>query len=223
MRIVSFSGIDGAGKTTQIDVLRSWLHDCGCTVNVLRMWDDVVVGSRLRERASSKLFGGEQGIGCAERPVQRRDKNVTSWPVRIARLALYFADAWSLLLKARRLKLAGEYDVVIFDRYIYDELANLPLDHGFARFFARLLLYFAPQPDLAYMVDADPELARARKPEYPLEFLRLNRQSYLNLVAMAPDIVVITGASVSEASAQIRATFCRRLFQPESCEVLARA
>jgi thymidylate kinase len=75
--------------------------------------------------------------------------------------------------------------VIIFDRYIYDQLAALPMDRWWARLFARLLLRIAPAPDVSYLLDAVPEVARERKPEYPLEFMRKYRSSYLELRRMA--------------------------------------
>ena len=73
----------------------------------------------------------------------------------------------------------------MFDRYIYDQLAALPLDRCWARAFARTLLRIAPRPDLSYLLDAIPEAARERKPEYPLEFMHKYRSSYLELRNMA--------------------------------------
>ena len=32
--------------------------------------------------------------------------------------------------------------------------------------------WIVPRPDVAYLLDADPEAARARKPEYPVDFMR---------------------------------------------------
>lgn len=85
VRIVSFSGIDGAGKTTQIEALTHWLLAAGLRVELLTFWDNVVVLSRLRESLSHKAFNGDQGIGSPQKPLNRRDKNVTSTPVTAMR------------------------------------------------------------------------------------------------------------------------------------------
>jgi len=57
---------------------------------------------------------------------------------------------------------------MIFDRYIYDELANLPLNHPVTRAFVWVVLKLVPKPDVTYVIDADPLRALARKPEYPV-------------------------------------------------------
>jgi thymidylate kinase len=202
--IISFSGIDGAGKSTQIRALETWLTESGLQVSNLSMWDDVVVGARWREFASRSAFGGDQGVGSPERPLERRDKNVTSGPLQLIRLFLYLADAVSLSLRIRRLQHTGNQDVIIFDRYIYDELANLPVQQPLARSVLRMILKIAPSPDLACILDVVPEVARSRKPEYPLEFLHRNRRAYLALREFAGNLIVIENSSVVETAMKIR-------------------
>jgi thymidylate kinase len=178
--VVSFSGIDGSGKTTQIDVLLAWLRDAGLRVRLLRFWDDIAVGGDLRSGLSHKLFKSEKGIGSPERPVQRRDKNVRAWYMTAARLILYLLDAIRLAFVVATTS-RKDADVVIFDRYLYDELANLEPASPVARAYGTWLPKLIPRPDIAFLLDADPVQARARKPEYPLEFLRSIRASYLSL------------------------------------------
>jgi thymidylate kinase len=201
-KIVSFSGIDGAGKSTQIGALETRLSELGLRSTVLTFWDDIVVLGGFRELISHKAFGGDEGVGSPEKPIIRRDKNVTSSHVIGARLFLYFLDAVYLRLFCLKLR-KTEADVVIFDRYIYDELANLPLDHGFVRWYVRLILNIVPEPYVAYLVDADPAAARARKPEYPLEFLRQNRERYLALSSLAGNMTVIEPLSLEAAEARM--------------------
>jgi thymidylate kinase len=201
--IVSFSGIDGAGKSTQISELESWLHRAGFRTHQLSFWDDVVVCRRLRESISLKAFKGDPGIGSPERPLTRRDKNVTSWPVSALRFFLYFADALNLTRKVMSQK-KSDTEFLIFDRYIYDELANLPLNARIARAFVAVVLKLVPKPDLAFIVDADPAAAFARKPEYPLEFLHRNRQAYLALSALSGTITILEPDSAEAVQQKIK-------------------
>jgi len=210
LQIVSFSGIDGAGKSTQISALQAWLISAGQRTELLTFWDDVVVAPGFREFTSHKAFKGDVGIGSPQKPLQRRDKNVTAWPVTATRFFLYFADAVNLWRTVRSLR-NSDADVVIFDRYIYDELANLPMKWWLARLYIRLVLAFVPKPDVAYVIDADPDAAFARKPEYPLEFLRRNREAYLTFSRLAGHITVIEPLPVEAASLQIRQAFLQRL------------
>ena len=215
MKIVSFSGIDGAGKTTQIEALRTWLVESGLRVKWLTFWDNVVAFPRLRESMSRRAFKGDQGVGSPEKPLLRRDKNVTSAPVTAVRFSFYFADALSLWWKVRRVKRSNA-DVVIFDRYIYDELANLPLGSTFTRVFVKLILKLVPRPDVALFLDADPDAARARKPEYPLDFIRRNRAAYIALSKLADGITVIDPLPVEAATSKIREAYLHRLPRQEA-------
>lgn len=204
----SFSGIDGAGKSTQIASLQSLAANCGLSAVTLEFWDDIVVFAKFREHLSRKAFKGDDGIGSPEKPLNRRDKNVTSWPVTAMRFFFYLGDCLSLWWVARRLQPQG--NLVIFDRYIYDELANLPQRNRLARWFVKCMLKLAPTPDAAFLIDAEPEAARARKPEYPLEFLHKNRASYLNIAKLA-GMKVIGPTSIEDAEAKIRSMVLAKL------------
>lgn len=202
VKIISFSGIDGAGKSTQIDSLKSQLERAGLRVKLLTFWDDVVVLPKFREVVSYKAFKGDRGIGTPTKPLNRRDKNVSSWPVMTARFFLYLSDAVNLNVQVRRIQ-TGDVDVLIFDRYIYDELANVALHRWLPRAFARLVLKLIPKPDAAFLIDADPVLARERKPEYPLEFLLRNRESYLALSRLSGHMTLIDPVSVEATKAKV--------------------
>jgi thymidylate kinase len=208
LKIVSFSGIDGAGKSTQISSLNSYLQECGYRTVLLTFWDNVVVWRRLREAASRKAFGGDQGIGSPQRPLNRRDKNVQSWFLTAIRYVFYLADAISLRRVVAKIE-ESESDVVIFDRYIYDELANLQLGGWFPRAFTRLVLMISPHPDTAFLIDADPETARARKPEYPLDFLRRNRDAYIVLGKLCADVTFVEPMGIEAMEGRLRAEVSR--------------
>jgi len=214
VKIVSFSGIDGAGKSTQIHALETWLLQSGLRVKVLAFWDDVVVLEKFREFMSYAAFKGDRGIGSPEKPLNRRDKNVSSWPMNAVRTCLYFLDALNVRLMIRGIR-SSDADVVIFDRYIYDELANLPLKSLLSRMFIRFLLKLTPTPDLSFVIDADPVAALVRKPEYPLEFLRRNREAYLTLSSLSDAITVVDPLPVEEAEKRIRESFLLTVFVPE--------
>lgn len=219
-RFVSFSGIDGAGKSTQIDALRARLQEAGLGVRVITFWDDVACLTGMRETAGHKLFKGDKGVGSPENPINRRDKNVRSRLMTLVRLCLYLADAISLRFTVRR-ALASGSDFVICDRYAYDELVNLTLQRPLARIYARLIMRIVPRPDVSYFLDADPIQARARKPEYPLDFLYSCREAYLTLSQMLGTITVIPPMLIRDVEREIMKHISFGLVQEPDARQLA--
>ena len=199
--LVSFSGVDGAGKTTQINALQRCLAETGSRVSLFSFWDDIAVLRRTREKLGHNIFGGDRGVGRPDKPLRRRDKNVRSWYMTIARVFFYSLDTMRINLvvtKARR----SATEVVIFDRYIYDEFANLLPCGWIVRICVLLLLRCTPRPDIVYLLDADPQVARARKPEYPVDFMKRNRESYLSLSELA-GMTVISPLPVLEVTQKV--------------------
>jgi thymidylate kinase len=222
-KFVSFSGIDGAGKSTQIEALRSRLEQQNLRVQIVRFWDDIAQLTWLRETTGHTVFKGDKGIGSPAAPINRRDKNVRSWQMTAVRLFIYFIDAISVRIAVRKALRSGA-DLVIFDRYIFDELANLTLSNRLIRAYVRLVMILCPKPDISYFLDADPVHARARKPEYPLEFLYTNREAYLTLSALIGGITVIAPMPIQQVKLAVLAHADQQLsFSTRRCEIIEAA
>lgn len=197
--LISFSGVDGSGKSTQIENLRSALHAAGITTSLLAFWDNVVVGVKYREGFVHKVYKSEPGIGAPGKPVNRRDKNMRGWHLTLARHFLYLLDALNLRRVVARARRESGADVIILDRYIFDELSNLNLQNPLSRSFIKFVQSLVPQPDVAYLLDADPVAAYARKPEYPVEFMEKCRRAYFELAELLDTMTVIPALGIDEA------------------------
>jgi thymidylate kinase len=208
--LVSFSGLDGSGKSTQIDNLRATLAANGISTALFAFWDDVVLGKPYREGFVHKMYNSEKGIGAPDKPVNRQDKNVRKWYLTIARHVLYLVDAFHLRVVIGRARRSGA-DVVIMDRYVYDELANLPLGNPLTRAYVRFVQWLVPTPDVAYLLDADVEAARARKPEYPVDFMHKCRRWYYQLANMLGTMTVIPPLPLEEAKQAVVSAFENKL------------
>ena len=201
--LVSFSGVDGSGKSTQIENLCSALHAAGAKTTLLAFWDNIVVGVKYRESFVHKVYKSERGIGAPGKPVNRRDKNVRAWYLTAARHLLYFVDALNLCRVVAHQRKTSGADLIILDRYIYDELSNLDLENRLSRSFIRFVHAFVPRPDIAYLLDADPVAAHARKPEYPLEFMKSCRRAYFALAELLGTMTIIPAMGLETAKAAV--------------------
>jgi thymidylate kinase len=201
--VISFSGIDGAGKTTQIEELSQDLQRRGLRVLRLSFWDDVAVWTNLRGQAGQRaaLLHNRREATNSEF-VAKNHKHIRKWYLTLARFSLYVLDVFRLRRVLRRSEVKNS-DVVIFDRYIYDQIANIDPHRSSARFYSNVLLKRTPRPDLAFILDALPDAAFARKPEYPLEFVYRNRLSFLHLQELAPELIVLGPAGIDEIQQEI--------------------
>jgi thymidylate kinase len=216
--LISFSGIDGAGKSTQIEQLREYLQNQNYRVRILTFWDNVATFSSLRSGFSRKVLQSDGSVGSPEKPAQRKDKNHRSWPLLAGRFILHLFDLARLRSLIAKLRASRDGEVIIFDRYIYDQLAALPLENCVARAYARWVLKFTPTPDICYLLDAVPEEACARKPEYPLAFMREYRLSYLQLRTLAP-LSLISAAGPEDVHAAVVARLNSRMKSFPSAEM----
>jgi thymidylate kinase len=203
--LITFSGIDGAGKTTQIEYLTSFLEKQGLRVLLLSFWDNVAAWSKMRGGVGQRTVDSTEVDRTNERPfIPRNNKHIRNWYLTAARAGFYMLD----IVRLHRLLASHEisnYDVVIFDRYIYDQIANIYSASWFARLYGKILLEQTPAPDLAFIIDASPAAAFARKPEYPLEFVYLNRQNFLHLQELVPQLIVISSGMPED----VRNEICR--------------
>jgi thymidylate kinase len=201
--LISFSGIDGAGKTTQIEQLSSCLQAVGLRVVQLSFWDDVAVWSNLRAGVGQRVADSQGSDEMAGTPfVPRNNKHIRKWYLTAARSGLYLLDVLRLrsVLGSEPVR---DADVVIFDRYVYDQIANIDSQSLAARAYGKIVLRRAPIPDLAFVIDASPAAAFARKPEYPLEFMHKNRENFLRLRGLAPELIIIAEGTAESVESEI--------------------
>ena len=198
--IITFSGIDGAGKTTQIEMLTSNLKSLGLSVARVCFWDDVAVFSDFRAGLSLRAF---QRSKRKEPKALRSDKNVRTWYLTLLRSPFYLLDTMSLRRVIARMRAKQPADYIICDRYCYDQVVQIRSHNWIARIFKRSLMALAPVPRFAFILDASPDEAFQRKPEYPLSFMYEYREAYLALREIVPQLRVIHAGTPEKVHRQI--------------------
>lgn len=195
--VVSFSGLDGAGKTRQIDALTAALEN-ESSVELLwvpfKIWPEGVlnrlpagVRGRLgpRRRSTSSVEGD---VPPAPRPDLRRSARSAVW-WGVATLA-----AVSGGLSLRRRGGRGDADVLVLDRYRLDTIVKLQFWYHDVPgpWLARIVSALAPAPDVEFLLRLDPETAYRRKPEqWSVDQLARQAQLYDELSARRPEVVVL--------------------------------
>lgn len=196
-KLITFSGLDGAGKTTQISLFTEYLERESTSFSTLEMYDDVSVAALVRRKLARKQPSAAKTAGPRDPQPLRLDKNRSDFPTVVARQFIYLLDLQRFLILRRR-HATGPDDVLVMDRYFFDSLANLLSATDLAAPYVSFFLKLAPAPQLAVLLDVAPETAFRRKREYPLEYLRQRRRAYQKIFARLETALVLDGEQEPE-------------------------
>ncbi|MPV37573.1 dTMP kinase [Georgenia subflava] len=203
-RLVSLEGGDGAGKTTQRDLLGAWLTDLGHEVVLTREPGGTALGQVLRDA----VLHGED--------VDPRTEAL-----------LYATDRAHHVHSLVRPALARGA-VVVTDRYLDSSVAYQGAARSLGDEEIRDLSLWATRgllPDLTVLLDLDPAIAAARRTGAPdrleresLDFHARVREHFLALAAAEPDrfLVLDAAAAPQEIHAAVRARLAPLLPAPAS-------
>ena len=188
MLIVTFSGLDGCGKSTHVRLTADYLSLRGYKTRELVTWRISVAGlvAGMQERiggfagrrqpdtvvsaeSPSAVEPGERGLGF--------DRDRRSWASRSKRLIAYPVDAVILRLWIRWLRIRG-YAAVVCDRYCFDQMVNLPNPESRL---ARLMRWMSPRPHKTFFIDASPATVAQRRVEHSEEYYRIKYEGYRRL------------------------------------------
>jgi len=122
--VVSFSGIDGAGKTTQINLLIQYCEENN--LRCVRKWSKArgTPGIMLFK----KLVRRDKGMGTEEKLEYREKVYKTGWKRQLL-LMLSLIDLiwyWGIYYAIIR----HRYDVMILDRYLWDTYVEVSTEFG---------------------------------------------------------------------------------------------
>jgi thymidylate kinase len=200
--LITFSGLDGAGKTTQLTLLTQYLRNNNIKYIRMQMYDDISTSAFVRKIFKRKLT--ETIIHNTTGKIYRYDKNKRNSELVFMRKVTYIIDLIIFIIKKVYYeKLRGR--LIVMDRYIYDSLANLFNAHS--ELYINFMLRLIPQPDIAIFLDTEPKVAFQRKPEYPPEFYPERREAYLNIFRYLKKGFIIRSKAINSTHNEIKDIF----------------
>jgi thymidylate kinase len=186
--LISFSGLDGAGKSTLIAWTRVHLEQRGMRVAVLHMNDHIglyAYARMLRDAVMRRLIPAH--ARAAAQRAAKRVQDAVVWNTAL-RSALYPLDLLIFLLYRVWFE-AIRRQVLITDRYFYDTLVDLSA--GRSPRTARLLQRLTPMPTLAVLLDITAEESFARKGEYSVPYLQRRYVAYHQVLPRVASRVIV--------------------------------
>jgi thymidylate kinase len=215
--LITFSGLDGAGKSTLIEFLSSALEDRRQPVVVLHLNDQVGVFAFLRGVRDRLLGGGRRPEALApgapdpksqklQRPAPRglrgamsRLRTAILWNKPMRRL-LYPLDLVIFACYRTYLERA-KGRVLIMDRYFYDTLVDLT--GGSRGPWTWLLERLTPRPTVPVFLDITPEESYRRKREFSVEYLRRRSDAYRQVFERVPGAVRLVNDDLERTKAAL--------------------
>ena len=195
--LITFSGLDGSGKSTLVDYLKESLEKENRKVAVSHMNYDIGLYSALRLLKTKVLRSNKETQSHAPREAAHAGKfrNRTAklryklvWNKGL-RFMVYPIDVLIFLCYRFYVEKVNR-QVLIMDRYFYDTLVDVTGGRRSYRF--RFLSWLTPTPTLPVYLDISPEKAFARKNEYSVDYLNRRRLSYHKLISALPEMLVLS-------------------------------
>lgn len=220
--LITFSGLDGAGKSTLIAYLEDVFRRRRQRVAVLHLNDHLgihaylrMLRDRLRNRSRAELTPGipDPRSQKSRRPapggvpgVLYRLRTMLLWN-KVMRRVFYPVDLLIFLGYRAYLEWLGGR-VLIMDRYFYDTLVDLT--PSTPRLWNRMLQKLTPAPTISVWLDVSPEESFRRKGEFSVEYLRRRQRAYQDVLAAVPSLVRIANTNLESTKAALLSAIASR-------------
>ena len=214
--LITLSGLDGAGKSTLIELLKKSLELRNKSVAVLHMDHQIGLYAYL-QLIRGLIFSSPNGADgppakmgqSLNHPERRKDsrlklaisrgKYLLVWNKPLRRV-VYLVDL-AIFIFYRLYIETLKKQILIMDRYFYDRLVDVAsAQTGWS--IIRVLALLTPTPTLPVYLDVSPEEAYARKREFSVDYLRCRQASYRRVFPLVRSSVVLASGEDIDATAR---------------------
>jgi thymidylate kinase len=173
-------GPDGVGKSTLMEGLRRELAGASSGVSL----QTVPPSLRQLRDGTYRVRAMNHSQGSSTRPHALPDHSLALSLLKLGYWLLYYLVFYQFTVRPA----LARGRLVLHHRYLVDALVD-PRRYRYAGpgWILRLMWRVTPKPDLVIVLDAPPEVIRARKRELPLEEIRRQRAAYRALVDTLPN------------------------------------
>ena len=174
-KIITFSGVDGAGKTTILRHFISHLEiDCGIKCVEIRQRPSIL--PILSSFKYGKVEAEKKSMNSLPRTGTNKSK-LSSF-IRLAYYLLdYILGQWYIYFKYTRRNIFVVYDRYFFDFMIDPKRMNINLNTNFIKFFYKFIF----SPEINIFLYASPEVVLSRKKELDKKTILTLTNNYMRL------------------------------------------
>ena len=197
MKLITFEGIEGVGKSTQINLLLEWLTAKGFSAKLLREPGSTEFGEKIRNLLLSK------------------ESNISAH----TELLLMFAARSEMISKHL---IDSTYDFILCDRYFHASIAY----QGYGRKLSLDLIdtlingINCPSPDLTIIYDLDVKIGFQRKADDDIDriessgvnFFEDVRNGYKELADARAEVEILDASQSVELISEQTKSLVKRLF-----------